>query len=125
MIVALITGAPTILIEPRRKRAEFLSAFVDSVGKANQIIVSAARAEVTRTQRAATISARAVASVSEIFAMSQHLADQSTRYLLPRGRSIADELENARAGWHGMFHVEPSMTDPDSGILVASQVRAR
>ncbi|UVO50985.1 16S rRNA (guanine(527)-N(7))-methyltransferase RsmG [Sphingomonas sp. SUN019] len=125
MIVSLITEAPTILIEPRRKRAEFLAAFVDRAGLAKQITISAARAEVTKSKPAATISARAVASVSEIFAMSRHLADNGTRYLLPRGRSIVDELENAKAGWHGMFHVEPSMTDPESGILVASRVRPR
>lgn len=125
MVVALVTGAPTILIEPRRKRAAFLAAFVEHAEMANQITVSAARAEMTRVEPATTISARAVASVAEIFAMSRHLADNRTRYLLPRGRSITDELENAKAGWHGTFHVEPSMTEPDSGILVASNVRPR
>jgi 16S rRNA (guanine527-N7)-methyltransferase len=125
MIVALTTGAPTILIEPRRKRAEFLAEFVVRAGIGSRVAVFSARAEVTKSKPADTISARAVASVSEIFAMSRHLADNGTRYLLPRGRSIVDELENAKAGWHGMFHVEPSMTDPESGILVASQVRPR
>lgn len=125
MIVALITGAPTILVEPRRKRADFLAAFAARVGRKHQIAVLATRAEVTKSKPAAVISARAVASVSEIFAISRHLADNATCYLLPRGRSIADELENAKAEWHGMFHVEPSMTDPESGILVASKVRSR
>lgn len=127
MVVALTRRTPTVLIEPRRKRAAFLSAYAAERGAATYVTVVAEKAERVAhpAWKAAVISARAVASVGEILAMSQHLGDLDTQYLLHRGRSVDDELEKTAAGWHGMFHVERSVTDPESGIIVATQVRPR
>jgi 16S rRNA (guanine527-N7)-methyltransferase len=45
--------------------------------------------------------------------------------VLPKGRSAREEVEAARKTWHGSFHVEQSITDPDSYIVVATGVRRR
>lgn len=122
VIVALLTPAQVTLVEPRRRRAEFLAAALDDVPNAS---VLTAKVEAITASPQHVITARAVATVDELLRATRHVADISTRYVLPRGRSVHVELESARQGWHGLFHVEPSITDAESGILIAEKVRIR
>jgi len=46
-------------------------------------------------------------------------------WVLPKGRSALSELAEARRTWQGAFHVEPSVTDAESEIIVGTGVRAR
>lgn len=122
IVTGILFAGRTTLIEPRGRRADFLSAVVRGLGLTDRISVEQARAEVVSGQIADVISARAVASIDQLFAMSSHLRARDTTYLLPRGRSGRDDLALAQARWHGMFHVEHSLTDPESTIVVASKV---
>ena len=71
------------------------------------------------------ITARAVASIDRLFAMALHLSHNGTRWVLPKGRSANLELEEAKKTWQGEFRLEPSRTDPDAQILIASNVRRK
>ena len=71
---------------------------------------------------AAVISARAYAPLPKLFASALHLSDKNSLWVLPKGRNAQNELEAARPAWQGMFHVEPSVTDADSAIIVAQAV---
>ncbi len=71
------------------------------------------------------ITARAVASLDRLFALSARLCAPEGRWVLPKGRSAAKELEEARSTWQGSFRLEPSRTDPDARILVASAVKRK
>jgi Mrp family chromosome partitioning ATPase len=44
---------------------------------------------------------------------------------LTKGRTAQSELEAAGASWQGMFHVEPSLTDPEAGIIIAEEVQRK
>lgn len=121
-IVALLTPAAVTLVEPRRRRAAFLADALRDIAGATVI---AARVEAFAGPPQHVISARAVAPAVDLLDATRHLADISTCYILPRGRSAATELESARLRWHGLFHVEPSITDAESGILIAEKVRHR
>lgn len=120
-VVALLRDDPVILVEPRKRRAIFLEESATALGTTN-IQVVATRIEHLR-QHAAIISARAVASVPKLLTGAQHLADRSTRWILPRGRSGRDELAALGTSWAGMFHVEQSLSDPDASILILDKVR--
>lgn len=122
VVIALLTPAQVTLVEPRRRRADFLSA---ALAESSNATVLTAKVEAVPTSQQHVISARAVATVDDLFSATRHVADISTRYILPRGRSVHAELESARLGWHGLFHVEPSITDAESGILIAEKVRIR
>ncbi|MBH1997996.1 MAG: 16S rRNA (guanine(527)-N(7))-methyltransferase RsmG, partial [Sphingomonadaceae bacterium] len=50
-------------------------------------------------------------------------ANKKTLWVLPKGRNAENELEAARPAWQGLFHVEPSVTDADSAIIVAQAVK--
>lgn len=124
LVIAILTGAPVTLVEPRRLRAEFLSRAAAALGLAN-VIVMQAKGEAVPRARYGVITARAVASVDRLFAMTAHLSHGGTMWVLPKGRSAQSELDEARKSWQGMFRLELSRTDPEARILIASGVRRR
>jgi 16S rRNA (guanine527-N7)-methyltransferase len=66
-----------------------------------------------------------VANLAELLKISAHLSTRKTVWALPKGRSAAAELAEAERTWQGAFHVEQSVTDAESSIVVATGVRAR
>lgn len=112
-----------ILVEPRRLRADFLRETAATLALP-QVEVVTGKVE-NFNQRVAVISARAVAQVAQVIASAAQCASNETLWLLPKGRSAREEVARAKQRWHGMFHVEQSITDPDSSIVIARGVRAR
>ena len=122
IVVACMLDGPVTLVEPRRLRAEFLHKVAESL-KLN-VSVLAAKAE-RAGGKYDVITARAVAKLSELLKISAHLSTRNTVWALPKGRSALGELAEARKAWQGTFHVEQSVTDNDSSIIVATGVRAK
>jgi len=122
IVVACLVRGPVTLIEPRRLRAEFLHKACDSL-RINASVFSgkAERAE----GKYDVVTARAVASVVKVLEISAHLSTRKTIWALPKGRNAGAELAEAQQAWQGVFHVEQSVTDADSHIVVATGVRAR
>jgi 16S rRNA (guanine527-N7)-methyltransferase len=126
VVAGILTHRPIILVEPRRKRVEFLRYVIDELGLGARVSVQPGLVEAYRpTNRAAIISARAVSALPQLVASAAHCTDSSTVWLLPKGRNAQSEVEAAQARWQGVFHVEPSITQPGSGIVVARGVRPR
>ena len=122
IVIACLAAGPVTLIEPRKLRVEFLHSVVESLGLT--ATVAACRAQqVTGTFDA--ITARAVAPLPRLLEISLHLSTRKTVWALPRGRGAKVELAAARRTWQGVFHVERSVSDPDSYILVGTGVRAK
>lgn len=122
IVLAILTGTPTTLIEPRRLRADFLSRVVAELGLD-------AAVECSKVERISgrydVITARAVASLDRLIAMSIHLSHERTIWVLPKGRNAKSELAEARRAWHYDWRAEPSITDPESEILLLSKVGAK
>lgn len=124
MVVALLTERPMVLIEPRRRRADFLIKSAQQLGIGDRVTVVASRAA-RHAGSASVISARAVAALPELFAETLHLSSKNTLWLLPKGSRALEEVEAARRTWHGVFHVEQSITEPGSLIITAKDVARR
>jgi 16S rRNA (guanine527-N7)-methyltransferase len=122
IVIACLVEGPVTLIEPRRLRAAFLERTASELDL--RVIVQCAKAE-RIAGTFGVISARAVASLSELLRISQHLSTRKTVWALPKGRNAHAELAAARRSWQGVFHVEPSVTDAQSFIVVGTGVRAR
>jgi len=122
IVVTCLVSGPVTLIEPRRLRAEFLHRVVESLNLNASVIA-------TKVERAEgqldVITARAVADLSKLLEISAHLSTTNTVWALPKGRRAHEELSEAQRAWQGVFHVEQSVTDPDSQIVVATGVRSR
>jgi 16S rRNA (guanine527-N7)-methyltransferase len=123
LVLAVLRDDPIELIEPRRLRTDFLERAVAALD-VDHVSVITGKVERT-TGRAEVITARAVASLEQLFAMAIHRSHPSTIWLLPKGRNAHSEVEAARHSWHGSFHVEQSMTAEDSLIVVARGVRRK
>lgn len=122
IVIACLTGDPILLIEPRRLRAEFLARVADRLALA--AVVHLGKAE-SASGRFDVITARAVAPLSKLLEISQHLSTGNSLFLFPKGKSAESELAVARGAWQGSFHVKRSMTDPNSFIVFARDVRRR
>jgi 16S rRNA (guanine527-N7)-methyltransferase len=82
------------------------------------------RVETVPVAQAAVISARAYAPLPRLLESAVHLSTEKTVWVLPKGRNAQNELEAASRSWQGVFHVERSVTDADSAIIVAHAVKS-
>lgn len=124
LVIAGLTTRRVILVEPRKRRADFLERATDQLGLRDRVEIRCAQVQAV-TVPALIISARAVATLGNLFDWASGCASSPTRWILPKGRSARDEVAVARQGWHGVFHVEHSITDPESLIVLASGVARR
>lgn len=122
LVIAALTKAPVLCVESRARRVEWLRHAADTLGLANVTIAHAALARV-ESRTVATITARAVAPLPDLFAMAERFAAPDTLWLLPKGASAHEEVDDAARQWQGVFHVKQSVTDLSAGIVVASHVR--
>lgn len=123
MIVAALRGGDTLLVEPRRKRAEFLKRAVNELGLDNTTVFGG-RVEAL-THSADVISGRAVAAPEKFFALTRGVASPDTLFLLPSGRDAQLAVVEAERRWRGVFHVEQSVTEPASKIITATMITPR
>ncbi|MGB3473039.1 MAG: 16S rRNA (guanine(527)-N(7))-methyltransferase RsmG [Erythrobacter sp.] len=119
VIAALIPRVPVVLVESRARRVEFLEACAAQMGLTKCSVIGE-RLERIEPFPARVISARAFAPLEKLLRLSAPFSTKSTRYLLPKGRSAAQELQQQRASIRNMFHVEHSLTDREAGIIVTS-----
>jgi 16S rRNA (guanine527-N7)-methyltransferase len=122
LIIACLVQGPVTLVEPRRLRAQFLLETVGLLGL--EAAVKHAKAE-NVSGRFDVITARAVAPLDRFLGISHHLSHPGTIWVLPKGRNAKSELEDARRNWQCEACLEASITDPESTILVLSEVRGR
>ena len=123
IVLALLGRWQVTLVEPRRKRAEFLMNLRSTLRLDHVEVVVAGVEAVAR--HADLITARAVAPAAEIFRLAVDCFDRQTRFILPKGRSAQADVDLAKRHWHGVFHVEQSLTDPSAGIVIADRVSRR
>lgn len=111
------------LVESRRKRIDFLVLLAESLGLADRVTVAGKRLEMLEQSQHDVISARAFAPLDRLLPLAHRFSHRETRWLLPKGRSAASELEAVRGSWQGDFRIEPSRTDSEAAIIVATQVQ--
>lgn len=122
VVIACLAAGPVTLVEPRALRAGFLRRIVTDLSLNGSI--AQAKAERVSGQFD-VITGRAVAPLETFLRISRHLSTRKTVWALPKGRSAHSELAEAKRSWQGTFHVERSVTDEDSWIVVATGVREK
>lgn len=111
-----------VLVESRRLRWEWLKRAVEALALTN-VDIEPLPVERVGHYRAGVITARAFAPLPKLLSMAHRFSTEETLWLLPKGRSAADELASVRGAWQCDAHMEPSVTDPASAIIVARHVR--
>lgn len=123
IIVAVLSSYDVLMIEMRRRRAEFLEAVIAALGLGNARVFCGKAERASAVSPATIISARAYAPIERLIPSAIHLAEFSTIWLLPKGKNHQNELAIAQSLWHCEASAQPSVTAPDSAILRLSHVR--
>jgi 16S rRNA (guanine527-N7)-methyltransferase len=121
IVLATLTSQPVYLVESRRLRSDWLIQIADALGLGN-VKIFASRLEAVDSFPAGAITARAFAPMPKLLPLAHRFSSKSTIWVLPKGKSAAEELALAKASWHGSFVMKPSVTSPDSAIVVATGV---
>jgi 16S rRNA (guanine527-N7)-methyltransferase len=124
LVVAALTERRILLVEPRKRRADFLRHCCQELAFPDRVDVVGKKVE-SVAETSAVISARAVARLETLFTAAQQCSTWNTLWLLPKGQAAQEEIANARLTWHGRFHVEQSVTDDNSLIVIAKEVSRR
>lgn len=105
-----------LMVESRARRIDWLGRACESLGLKRAEVIGS-RLELVESRKCSVISARAFAPLPRLLDLSARFSTPDTIWLLPKGRSARQELQEL-SGWHHVFHVEQSKTDPDAGIIV-------
>ena len=106
-----------LLVESRKRRLEWLIRAAAELDLANCRVLGA-RLETVETVPVRVITARAFAPLGKLLHLSARFSTRDTTWLLPKGRSAAQELAEQPQRVQAMFHVKQSATDPAGGILI-------
>ena len=118
VIAALRPECEVVMVESRARRIEWLDRARIAMGL-DCASIAGQRLELVESRQAAVISARAFAPLDKLLTLSARFSTSDTVFLLPKGRSAGQELQDLRK-WRHVFHVEQSLTDPQAGIIVGT-----
>ena len=116
VIAALQPECRIVMVESRPRRTDWLESARVALAL-DHAEVFAGRLESLSEQKFRVISARAFAPLPKLLELSARFSTSDTRWLLPKGRSAAQELLEL-SGWNHMFHVEQSLSDAEAGLIV-------
>ncbi|TNE59733.1 MAG: 16S rRNA (guanine(527)-N(7))-methyltransferase RsmG [Alphaproteobacteria bacterium] len=119
LVVSLIhkktPGFRMHLVESNGKKVAFLREVIRATGAPAQ--VHSVRMEDLTPFPVKTISARAVATVSDLLALAEGFVTLSPTFIFPKGQDVDQELTEASKYWNIDLDKYPSMTDPQGVIL--------
>lgn len=113
------------LVESRAKKCAFLAAVVDALGLGERVTIDNRRIETIPDQPFDVISARALASLPQLFDWGRRFQASHSLWVLPKGRSVEAELADARRDYRFGHALKSSRTDADARIVLAWQVERR
>ena len=119
VIAAIAPNLSVYLVESRRRRVEWLERMASEMALPKCQTLGQ-RLELVEPFTASVISARAFAPLPKLLKLSAAFSTSSTQYLLPKGRSAAQELMKLPKSSRKLFHVEQSLTDLEAGIIVST-----
>ena len=124
LIIAIIRPDWTVkLVESRRRRADWLERMIAEFELRNCEVLGN-RLELIESVPASVICARAFAPLKNIITLAARFSTEETLWLLPKGRSAAQELDALPPKQKKLFHVEQSKTDNEAGIIVGKLAKS-
>lgn len=117
LFAVLRSDLEVTLVETRAKRVEWLDHAAELLGLANCTVLGM-RVENLEARQYGAITARAFAPLRKLLAIAGRFSTKDTVWVLPKGRSAAQEVDDLPPHLRRMFHVEQSQTSADAGIIV-------
>lgn len=108
-------GMDVVLVESDLRKATFLRQAARQLGLATRVV--AERVENLPPLAADIVSARALAPLATLCALSVAHLFQNGTALFPKGTNFRSEVEQAAQDWRFDLEVIPSVTEPSAAIL--------
>ena len=126
VVVALLDpDARLTLVESIAKKCRFLEAVTSTLGIADRVTIENRRIETLPRQKFDVVTARALAALDQLFDWALPYAGSGTRWILPKGARVEDELSIAINRFAFDYSLVPSRTDDAARIVLASGVKRR
>lgn len=125
LVIALMDGGKVHLAESIAKKAGFLKAVTEELKLSESAVVHNQRVESIPPFCADVVTARACASLAQLFDWGLRFAASSTCWLLPKGARHLEEIADAEKRFAFDFELVPSRTDTQARIVVARNVRRK
>ena len=125
LVLAILSGRPVQLIESDQRKAAFLGEAARATGCADRVKIHAARVEALKPWIAGTVTARALAELSQLLDWAAPFVGPDTVLLFPKGAKADDELTAAERVWKMITERRRSITDSTGLILRLSHLERR
>lgn len=109
------------LVEKVEKKADFLR--VAASLSPNKINIYSHNVELIKPLCCDVITARGFAELDKIFALAQGLVKENTKFLLLKGKNIAEEIKKASIKWSFEYIIHKSKTSEDGCIIEIRQLK--
>ncbi|MEO1748426.1 MAG: 16S rRNA (guanine(527)-N(7))-methyltransferase RsmG [Pseudomonadota bacterium] len=110
------------LIESNRKKCSFLQMAKAKYAPRSIIVAGRIEEVVPDIEPPEIVTARALAELDVLLALTQRWLEQNTRGLFMKGREYVGEVEKSRTHWQFDLVTYKSRTAPDSAILEVSSL---
>lgn len=115
LVLAIMGAGEVHLIESDQRKATFLREVIRRTQA--PATVQAQRIEAVRDLAADVVTARALASLTELVGLAQPFLAPGTVCLFPKGGEVARELTEAEKAWRLAVERFPSQSDPRGTLL--------
>ncbi len=117
--------ARLVLVESITKKCRFLDTVASETGILANVTIQNVRVEALAVSKFDVITARAAASLDVLFDWGLRFSGSGTRWILPKGARVQEELASAAKRFHFDHELIASRTDSDARIVVAKGVKRR
>ncbi len=124
LVLARLRSGTFHLVEATAKKCAFLAAAAAALGVGDRVVIHNLRIEALPSFAADIVTARACAPLAQLFDWGDRFGARAC-WLLPKGRTAADEVAAAARDFVFSHQLVASRTDPDARIVVAHDVRRR
>jgi 16S rRNA (guanine527-N7)-methyltransferase len=119
-------GARVHLVESNAKKAAFLREAARVTGAPAEVHAERIADFVQHTpERVDVVTARAVASLADLLAVTYPLLKKGAKALFPKGQDVGPELTEAAKCWNVQATFVPSRTEPRSRIVVVNAIEPK
>jgi 16S rRNA (guanine527-N7)-methyltransferase len=115
-------GALVHLVESDTRKAAFLREAARVTGAPVKIYAERIESAAERIGRVDIVTARALASLSQLIEFAKPLLSDGTRCIFLKGQDVDKELTEAAKSWSIKSTIQPSLTDPRGRIVIVEHV---
>jgi 16S rRNA (guanine527-N7)-methyltransferase len=123
LVLAAMDWGRLTLVESIAKKCRFLESVAEAMGVSDKVTVVHARVEALPWLQAEVVTARAVTALVTLFDWSVKHGVRGCRWVFPKGRRWAEEVEAARRSFRFDLEVIESLTDPEARILLVTNLQ--